>query len=283
MIIKLHPAILMTCVAIYAAVSTLVFADDSIDLPKLAKATRQAVVYIEVYDADNKPFASGSGFFVSADGKIITNSHVIEGAHSALIKTDDGQVLAVSKVIARNTKLDFALLQVDVKNVPYLKLGDDDTMEVGQRIAIIGSPLGMDGTLSEGIISAKRPDPDGVPWLQITAPISHGSSGSPVMNAKGEVIGVATMVFGEGQAMNFAIPINIPKTLLASYLKSPNQSPQQVLSPPTASSGTAPSTVASSPSTQTAAVSAPNPGDADYKDDPAFKREHPLTAVELSQ
>jgi S1-C subfamily serine protease len=279
MISKLHPAILLlafaaVCAPVYAA-----HADESFDLPKLAKATRQAVVYIVVFDEDDKPFASGSGFFVSADGKLITNAHVIKDAHSALVKTDNGQVLKVSKVIARNTQLDFALLQVDVKDAPFLKLGDDQAMEVGQRIAIIGSPLGMDGTLSEGIISAKRDD-DGVPWLQITAPISHGSSGSPVMNAHGEVIGVATAI-SDGQAMNFAIPISIPKTLLANYLKSPNQSSPQLLSTPPASQGTSipPATASSQPTPS----SSPLPPDDTEKDDPAYKREHPLTAVELSQ
>jgi S1-C subfamily serine protease len=120
-------------------------------------------------------------------------------------------------VIALDQVLDIAVLQSDIDQQPFLSLGDSRLAEVGERIAVIGSPLGFDGTLSEGIISAKRDAGGERKWLQITAPLSPGSSGSPVLNARGEVIGVATMIASGGQALNFAIPIawsksSVPQT-----------------------------------------------------------------------
>jgi len=152
-------------------------------------------------------------------------------------------------------------LQADISGVPFLNLGEEDASEVGQRVAVIGSPLGLDGTLSEGIISAKRKLDDGPLWLQISAAVSPGSSGSPVMNAKGEVIGVATMVLTGGQSLNFAVPIGVPRKLLVAKKTTPE------------------------PPTQGASSPASTPADVpfDDSDDPAYKREHPLSSEELSR
>jgi hypothetical protein len=231
---------------------------EDMDLPKLAKETRPSVVLLAVYDSDGNLSATGTGFFVSADGKLLTSLHVIKGAASVVAKTDDDKIYEIKRVLARYEDLDLALLQADTTGVPYLNLGEEGASEVGQRVAVIGSPLGLDGTLSEGIISAKRQMDDGSMWLQITAAISPGSSGSPVMNAKGDVIGVATMVLTGGQALNFAVSVGVPR-------KMPTKNTDE-------------------PPTQAAASAAPAPVDIPDDDvDPAYQREHPLSSDEVSK
>lgn len=184
---------------------------NDIDLPKLAKESRPAVVLLLVYGQDDELLRTGSGFFISADGKLVTNAHVIADADRILAKFENEDIVAVPRVITSDKEVDIAVLQADINQQPFLTLGDSRLTEVGERIAVVGSPLGLDGTLSEGIISAKRNARSEHKWLQITAPLSPGSSGSPVLNSRGEVIGVATMVISGGQALNFAIPIGAPK------------------------------------------------------------------------
>lgn len=177
--------------------------------------TRSSVVFIKVFDAANKAIATGSGFFVSADGMLVTNFHVIEGADKIVVKLETGAMYEVSGVLAGDSKSDVVLLRVNANGFPFLKLGDSAKAEVGQRVTVIGSPLGLEGTVSDGIISAKRELPGKEKWLQITAPIAPGSSGSPVLDASSEVLGVATMLIRDGQALNFAVPIEVAKALLA--------------------------------------------------------------------
>jgi S1-C subfamily serine protease len=177
--------------------------------------TRSSVVLIEVFDAENEAIATGSGFFVSADGILVTNFHVIERANRIVVKLESGAMYEVSGVLADDSKSDVVLLRVKANGFPFLKLGDSVKAEVGQHVMVIGSPLGLEGTVSDGIISAKRELPGKEKWLQITAPIAPGSSGSPVLDANNEVLGVATMLIREGQALNFAVPIELAKALLA--------------------------------------------------------------------
>ncbi|MBI4025125.1 MAG: trypsin-like peptidase domain-containing protein [Verrucomicrobia bacterium] len=118
-----------------------------------------------------------------------------------------------------------ALLKVEGKDLASLPLGSSEKIEAGIRIVVIGSPLGLEGTLSEGIISAVREFPGRDRWLQISAAISPGSSGSPVMNAKGEVIGIATLLLTGGQSLNFAVPIEAGRVLLARTQKTDKPQP----------------------------------------------------------
>ena len=187
---------------------------ERLDLIALSKKTRSAVVLIEVFDASSTPIATGSGFFVSSDGMLVTNFHVIENAHMVIARAESGTIYRVSGAISANKESDIALLKAAAKEVPVLILGDSEEAEAGEPVAVIGSPLGLEGSLSEGIISAKRQLPSGEEWLQITAPISPGSSGSPVMNSRAEVIGVATMLIRNGQALNFAIPSKAVRALV---------------------------------------------------------------------
>ena len=167
-----------------------------------------------VSDASGKEIATGTGFLVSPDGKLITNHHVIENASSVIAKSETGGLFPVKGLLADDAKNDLALLKVEGKDLPFLKFGNTDKVEVGTRIAVIGSPLGLEGTLSEGIVSAVRDLEIGIKLMQVTAAISLGSSGSPVMNANGEVVAVASALLHEGQALNFAVPAEFAKGLL---------------------------------------------------------------------
>lgn len=190
-----------------------------IDLPALARKARPAVMLLVVSDASGKPTSAGTGFVVSSDGKLLTNLHVIEKGQTVEATAHNDAKFEVLGVLAVDREQDLALVKLRARELPVLPLGSSGKIEAGFRIAVIGSPLGLEGTLSEGIVSAVRevPDDTGVikdKWLQITAPISPGSSGSPVISASGEVIGVATMVLRGGQALNFAIPVEAAKNLL---------------------------------------------------------------------
>jgi hypothetical protein len=163
----------------------------------------------------------GSGFIISDDGKVATNFHVIKdviGNKKLLIRRYDGSFLLVTKVLKIDKEYDLAILQAEGKNLPYLPLGDSDTIKVGEPICVIGAPLGLEATVSEGIISAIR-ELKGLQFFQITAPVSPGNSGSPVINRKGEVIGIVVFQFIKGQNLNFAIPVNILKKLMIETSK----------------------------------------------------------------
>ena len=168
-----------------------------------------------VSDANGKKIATGTGFLVSSDGKLITNHHVIENAASAVARAENGGQFTVEGVLADDPKNDLVLLKLKGKDLPFLTLGNSDKIEVGTRIAVIGSPLGLEGTLSEGIVSAVRDLLGEQRILQVTAAISPGSSGSPVLKADGDVIGVAMALLREGQSLNFAVPAVAIKMLLA--------------------------------------------------------------------
>jgi len=179
-------------------------ADDN--LIELVKKTKSAVVLIQTFNDNNQPIGQGSGFFVNNKGHIVTNYHVIEGAYRATVKTSSGIEYPVEGIIAKNADADIVKLIVNIPdaNTPFLNLSEIVPSE-GQDIVVIGNPLGFESTVSPGIVSAVRDIPAFGKILQITAPISPGSSGSPVINSKGEVIGIATLVLKEGQNLNFAI------------------------------------------------------------------------------
>ena len=195
--------ILVLACAIIAG-STIANADEK--LVDLVKKVKPSVVLIETFDKDSKPIGRGSGFFIDNKGSLITNHHVIEGAYSATIKTSAGKEYPVQGIVAKDTEADIVKLVVNLPdaNMTFLNLSENVPSE-GEDIFVIGNPLGLESTVSSGIVSAVRDIPAFGKILQITAPISPGSSGSPVINSKGEVIGIATLIFTEGQNLNFAI------------------------------------------------------------------------------
>lgn len=175
-----------------------------------AKAS-PAVFYIEVFsEGYSYAFASGSGFFISSGGIAVTNAHVIEGASSAKIHTSDGKIYEVETVLAVSTALDIALLKIKGSQFPFLKLGDPATLRTAQRIYCIGSPLGMENTISDGLVSSpirKYEIAENRELIQISAAISRGSSGGALLNEYGEVVGITTYST-YGQNLNFAVPIS---------------------------------------------------------------------------
>jgi Trypsin-like peptidase domain/TPR repeat len=188
------------------------------NLGALIKQARPAVVTIIVYDRRGHELGFGSGFFVSSTGAILTNHHVIEGATSAKVRTLDGQMLPVQVILADDVKSDLArLLVLDEEDTPYLPVATERP-QVGDHVMVMGSPMGLDETVTEGIVSAVPEERAGQSdlepaTLQITAAISEGSSGGPVLNARGEVVGVATAFMREGENLNFAVPLERILTL----------------------------------------------------------------------
>jgi serine protease Do len=167
----------------------------------------ESVVYIEVAFADGKG-ASGSGFIISADGRIVTNHHVIDGAISGEVTLNDKTTFTDIKVLGWDKEGDLAVIKVAGSNLPAVTLGDSDKVVIGEAVVAIGSPLGLQNTVSSGIVSARREG-----FLQTTAPISHGSSGGALFNMRGEVIGITSAGMEEGANLGFAIPINDVKAL----------------------------------------------------------------------
>jgi hypothetical protein len=184
------------------------------DIPTIAKAAKGAIVTIVMANHD-KPIAGGTGFLVSPDGVIVTNYHVIESGNVGIVKFSDGTVVPVDGVLAADKVRDLAIIKIHGKNFRTLTLGNSDRMEIGDDVVAIGNPLGLELTVSNGILSGVRTvKKEGGKFLQITAPISHGSSGGPLFNMSGEVIGITSMYFEGGENLNFAIPANDAKSLL---------------------------------------------------------------------
>jgi len=182
------------------------------DIKDLVRNCEPAVVHIATFDKQGNSLSFGTGFFVSSDGYLVTNEHVVDGAYSILARDYKGTVFHVFR--SKDSLSEFAsangtpdpdleVLRADATNVPYLKLGPTTNEVEGQRVLVIGNPLNEEFTVSDGIISAFRANRS---YVQITAPISAGSSGSPVLDCdSGQVIGIVVMTRKDGQNMNLAI------------------------------------------------------------------------------
>jgi tetratricopeptide (TPR) repeat protein len=175
-------------------------------LPELVKRIKPSAVAIETFDARGKTISRGSGFFVGAN-RIITNRHVIEKSSRVEIHLMDGKKFSAKGVLAIDGEGDLAVLQVDVPPALAVPLPIIRSVpQEGESIVVVGNPFGLEGSVSNGIVSAVREISGYGKIIQITAPISPGSSGSPVVNMRGQVIGVATLQAAEGQSLNFAVP-----------------------------------------------------------------------------
>jgi tetratricopeptide (TPR) repeat protein len=208
----------LALILILAVCASLAFAQSSETLPDLVRRIKPSAVAIETFNSRGEKLARASGFFIASD-RIITNRHVIEGAYRAEIHLANGNVYQVRGVLAVDGEGDIALLQADVPQglVAPLEI-IRTTPQEGESVVVIGNPFGLEGSVSNGIVSAVRDIPNFGRIIQITAPISPGSSGSPVVNMRGQVIGVATLQVSEGQSLNFAIPADRIAQLRAAQL-----------------------------------------------------------------
>ncbi|MBX3234416.1 MAG: trypsin-like peptidase domain-containing protein [Labilithrix sp.] len=171
----------------------------------------------------------GTGFIVQKDGVIVTNNHVVEEADAISVQLSDERVFE-AKIVGRDPRTDIAVIRVDTegKDLPAIALGDSDQLDVGDWVVAIGNPFGLSHTVSAGIVSGKSREREDVPldpsgyysFIQTDASINPGNSGGPLLNLRGEVIGMNTAVRGGGaQGIGFAIPINMIKTILPTLMK----------------------------------------------------------------
>lgn len=186
-------------------------------LQDLIKKNEKAIFAIYTYDDYGVATGIGTGFFISGDGVGLSNFHVLEGASRGVVKTVDGKTYEIGQIISTSEQADLVKFKVNTKgeSTPFLTT-KNTALEKGEKIFVIGNPHGFESSVSEGIISSVRPSDDYGTVLQITAPISPGSSGSPVMTLDGKVIGVATFQFAKGQNLNFAVGIGSTSLLKAS-------------------------------------------------------------------
>jgi tetratricopeptide (TPR) repeat protein len=191
------------------------------NLPELVKQVKPSVVAISTYDAAGEALMTGSGFFLRP-GQVVTNLHVMRGAFRADIRTLDGKgkTYPVAGAVAIDEEGDLALLSVDM---PAERARSSELATVlpdeGEQIFVIGNPLKLEGSVSNGIVSAVREVPNVGRIIQITAPISHGNSGSPVFNLEGKVVGVVTVKVTNGQNINLAIAADRVRQLHAGRLR----------------------------------------------------------------
>lgn len=177
------------------------------------KQSYDPVVVIYTYDRENRVIGFGSGFFVNSSGVVVTNHHVLENAVKAVAVFRQKQFLPVEGIIDDDKEKDIVILKVRAQNTPFLTLGDSDKLDVGEDVYTIGSPVGLEYTVSKGIISQLR-NAYGIKLIQIDAPISPGSSGGPLLNSDLKVIGINVAYVTNAQNLNFAIPINYAKMML---------------------------------------------------------------------
>jgi Trypsin-like peptidase domain len=188
------------------------------------KQSSPSVVLIETYNEKGQVMASGSGFIVNASGAILTNFHVVEHTKRATVRLANDDAYDTVEVLDVDKRKDIALIKIKGIGLPAVRLGRSNAVEVGDKVFSLSNPLGLlQNTLSEGIVSGIR-QLDGYKCFQITAPISHGSSGGPIFNSKGEVIGLAVATIEEGQNLNLAVPIDYALGMLDSTQARPLES-----------------------------------------------------------
>jgi serine protease Do len=169
----------------------------------------------------------GTGFVIDRNGTVLTNNHVVEGAEAMRVKLSDDREFS-GRVVGTDRATDIAVVRIEAKDVRPLPLGDSDALDVGDWVVAIGNPFGLSHTVSAGIVSARGRTREDVPldpngyydFIQTDASINPGNSGGPLLNLKGEVVGINSAVRGGGaQGIGFAIPINMVKALLPMLLR----------------------------------------------------------------
>jgi len=192
------------------------------DWVRIARTLRPAVVQIGAWEVDaGKPIylGLGSGLIINPDGYIVTNQHVIERAGELRVKLADGREL-IATVVGQDRTMDLALLKIEARDLPVIPLGDSSTLQVGEPVMAIGSPFGFDQTATVGIVSALDREVELKPndrFIQTDANINPGNSGGPLINRRGQAIGINTVVFTKGggnTGISFAIPTRFAEPIL---------------------------------------------------------------------
>ena len=192
------------------------FGQIALTTTQIAKRVAPAVVVIQGKTDSGEVF--GSGFIVSKDGRIVTNLHVIRDMKTAKVQLADGTVFDSLSVLALDERRDLAVIKIAGFNLTMLALGNSDTLTVGERVVAVGSPLGLDATVTAGILSAIRDSGEGFKILQTDAAVNHGNSGGPLVAGNGLAVGVVSSIVrsDSAQGLNFAIPINYVRGMLDS-------------------------------------------------------------------
>ena len=178
---------------------------------KLFELTSPATVLIRTEDG------SGTGFIVRPDGTIVTAFHLVDGATRLAVKTESGEIFDNVTLLAKDERRDIAIIKVSGFELPAVPLGNSNEVQPGQHIFVIGNPLGaeeLQATITDGIVSGVRDFGWGYKVIQISAPVSQGNSGGPVLEDDGKAIGVASFKFVSGENLNFAVPINYVRGML---------------------------------------------------------------------
>ena len=182
---------------------------------KIFKENSKAVVAVTAYDENGNAINQGSGFIVRRDGAVVTNYHVISKARSIKVKAGD-KVFDVEGLIFTDKENDLVILKARAKDMPVVNLGVVGKVNIGESVYVISSPVGLENTISDGLLSGIREIDEKREVLQITAPVSPGSSGGPVFNINGEAIGVVTFLIQEAQNLSFAMPVELIKDKISS-------------------------------------------------------------------
>lgn len=202
--------ILFLCCTLLLTLSNTIKAETA---QEIARKAFKSTVLLVMEDAGGQPMSLGSGFFVR-NGEIVSNLHVVEGASRGYVKIIGQKTkYNIEGITGIDEEHDLVILKISAAKSSSLSIGNSDTVEIGEPVYAVGNPQGLEGTFSQGIVSSIR-QVGSDKLLQITAPISPGSSGGPVLNSKGEVVGVSVATFRDGQNLNFAIPSNYMKALL---------------------------------------------------------------------
>jgi S1-C subfamily serine protease len=188
------------------------FAQVPLTTAQIAKKVSPSVVVIRgKTDAGD---VLGSGFIVSKDGRIVTNLHVIRDMKTATVQLANGEIFDSLSVLASDARRDLAVIHIAGFDLPPLDLGNSNSVTVGEPVVIVGSPRGLEGTVTAGILSSVRDGGNGFKVLQTDAAVNPGNSGGPLVNREGQAIGVVSFKLRSSEGLNFAVPINFAPGLL---------------------------------------------------------------------
>ncbi len=182
----------------------------------IAERVGKSVTMIVTYDATGSVIGQGSGVFINKNGLVLTNAHVLEDAYSAEVISDLGTFDRIT-IVFRDPTRDLALIQLKTNQASPISFASDPNFRPGDRVVAIGNPLGLEKTVSDGLISGIRLTNDGVELIQTTVPISPGSSEGVLLNTSGELIGITSSTLKAGQNINFAISLRTILDFLSDY------------------------------------------------------------------